>query len=147
MTRPSPRIPDSVHTARRLLASDAPPAGEESQAAIAAALQQTCLRVCGNLSDSFGDDGCNALFARALARAEAQHPTLRELRRAGQDTIHLEGVAGTAALHGVVPVSAAIEALLAALIDILSRLIGEDMARQMIDNEAPRQKGGGAPRP
>jgi len=147
MTMPSPRFPDSVLTARRLLASDAPPRGEDSSAAIAAALQQTCLRVCGSLSDSFGDDGCNALFTRALARAEAQHPTLRDLRRADHDTIFLEGVAGTAALHGVVPVSAAIEALLAALVDILSRLIGEDMATRLINHEAPRQKGGGAPRP
>jgi hypothetical protein len=146
MTTPSPRSPDSVRTARRLLATDAPPAGEDTPAAIAAALQQTCLRVCGNLRDSFGADGCNALFARALARAEAQHPTLRDLRRADHDTIHLEGVAGTAALHGIVPVSAAIEGLLAALIDILSRLIGEDMATQLIDHEAPRQKGDGAPR-
>lgn len=135
-----------MRTARRLLATDAPPAGEDSPAAIAAALQQTCLRVCGNLRDSFGADGCNALFARALARAEAQHPTLSELRRADHDTIHLEGVAGTAALHGVGPVSAAIEALLAALIDILSRLIGEDMATQLINHEAPRRKGDGVPR-
>jgi hypothetical protein len=136
-----------VHSARRLLASDAPPEGKDTPAAIAAALQRTCLRVGGNLRDSFGDDGCNALFARAAARAEAQHPTLKDLRRADHDTIHLEGVAGSAALHGVVPVSAAIEALLAALIDILSRLIGDDMATQLIDHEGPRRKGDGAPRP
>jgi hypothetical protein len=147
MTSPSQRLHVSVRTARRLLAHDAPAPGKDSPAAIAAALQQTCLRVCGNLRDSLGNDGCNALFVRALARVEAQHPTLKDLRRVDHNFIHLEGVAGTAALHGVAPVSAAIEALLAALVDILGRLIGEDMATQLIDHEAPRRKGDGAPQP
>lgn len=147
MTSPSPRLPVSVRTARRLLAYDAPAKGKDSPDDIAAALQHTCLRVCGNLSDSLGNDGCNALFARALARVEAQHPMLKDLRRVDHDSIHLEGVAGAAVLHGIAPVSAAIEALLAALVDILGRLIGEDMATQLIDNEAPRGKGDGAPTP
>jgi hypothetical protein len=92
-----------------------------------------------------GEDGHNALLARALARTEGQHPALKDIRRLNDGTVHLEGVAASVELHGVPQVTAAVEALLAVLLDVLGRLIGEDMAIRIIDHDAPQsRKGGGA---
>jgi hypothetical protein len=87
-----------------------------------------------------GEDGCNALLTRALARTEAEHPVLKSIRRIGDDGIQWDSVVGSVEAHGVVAVTAAIEGLIAALVEILGRLIGEDMAVQLIDYDAPRAR-------
>jgi hypothetical protein len=115
---------------------------------VGAALQRTCLRVSENLRDSMGEDGCNALLARALARTEADHPALKNIRRINEGSIHLDGVVTSVEVHGVAAVTAAIEALLAALVEILGRLIGEDMVIRLIDPDATWSRtGGGAQAP
>lgn len=115
---------------------------------VGAALQRTYVRVSEALRDSIGEDGCNALLARALARTEADHPALKNIRRPNEGGIHLDGVVASVEAHGVAEVSAAIEALLAALADVLVRLIGEDMVIRLIDPDAPRSRtGGGAQAP
>ena len=90
-------------------------------------LRKTCARVSGTLRNSLGADGCNALLVRALTRIEAQHPLIKDLRRNSDGGISFDVLVTSVDVHGVAAVSAAIEALLAALIDILVRLIGEDM--------------------
>jgi len=129
-----------VQIARRLLASEAAAGREREPERVVFALQQTCLRVLENLRDAMGEDGCNALLTRALARTEADHPALTNLRRFNDGTIHLDGVVASVESHGVAAVTAAIEALLAALVDVLGRLIGEDMAIRIIDHDAPRSR-------
>lgn len=140
--------PASVQIARRLLARDAAPGRERDPAAAGAALERVCLRVLHNLRDSMGDDGCNALLARALARTKADHPALTNVRRINDGSIHLDGVAAGVEAHGVAETTAAIEALLAALVDVLGRLIGEDMAIRILDHDPPRSRTrGGAKAP
>jgi hypothetical protein len=88
-----------------------------------------------------GDAGCAALLARALARTEGAHPVLKDLRRPADEAderIRLEGIAAIAAAHGIDSVTAAIEALIAAVVDILTRLIGDDMAIRLLDHDGPR---------
>jgi hypothetical protein len=104
---------------------------------IAAALQHALVRVCANLRDSVGDDGRDALLARALARTESDYPALKDIRRVNNGAIHLDGVVASAEAHGVAAVTAAIEALLAALLEVLGRLIGEDMAVKLLDHDLP----------
>jgi uncharacterized iron-regulated protein len=112
---------------------------------VGAALQRSCLRVSESLRDSMGEDGRNALLVRALARTEADHPALKNVVRINEGSIHLDGVVASVEAHGVAAVTAAIEALLAALTDLLARLIGEDMAVRLIDPDAPpSRKGDGA---
>ena len=105
---------------------------------VVAALQRTCLRVSDNLRDSMGNDGCNALLVRALARTEANHPALKNICRLNGGDIPLDGVLASVEAHGVAAVTSAVEALLAALVEILGRLIGEDMAIRLIDHDAAR---------
>ena len=136
-----PHSPSAQETARRLLAREM--AGGEP-AMVAAALQRALTRVSASLRDSVGDDGRNALLARALARTESDHPALKDLRKLNHGVIHLDGLATSVEAHGVVPVTAAIEALLAALLDVLGRLIGEDMAKRLLDHDlaGPSSEGG-----
>src|SRR5688572_32082897 len=99
--------------ARRLLARETSAAG--APALVAAALQRACARVSANLRDSVGDDGRDALLARALARTESDHPALKDVRRLNHGAIHLDNFVASVEAHGVAAVRVAIEALLAAL--------------------------------
>jgi hypothetical protein len=120
--------------ARRLLAREMSAAVDP--ATVAAALHQTCVRVSANLRDSVGDDGRDALLGRALARTESQHPPLKDIRKLN-GAIHLDGIVASVEAHGVAPVTAAIEAMLTALVDVLGRLIGDDMAMRLLDHDMP----------
>jgi hypothetical protein len=124
---------NSHELARRLLEREAAWSNDVQPKLAAAAVQRACTRVVEALCDSMGNDGCDALLARALFRTEAKHPALKDLRRISNGKIHLDGVAASVEAHGEAKVTAAVEALLGAVIDVLGRLIGEDMAIRIID--------------
>lgn len=148
MNRDTSPSPTSLEIARRLLARAVGPRGNGKPAVVGAALQRTVLDVSASLRDSMGEDGRNALLVRALARTEADHPALKNIVGLDEGGIQLGGVAASVEAHGVAKVTAAVEALLATLVDVLGRLIGEDMAIQIIDHDASQpRKGGGAKTP
>ena len=91
-----------------------------------------------------GDAGCGALFARALARTEGAHPVLKDLHGRADEGIRLDRIAAAADAHGIETVTAALEALIGALVDILTRLIGDDMAIRLLDHDGhqPPARGG-----
>ena|ERR1700733_13523896 len=109
--------------------------GADGPASAGAALQRLCSRVAENLRRSVGDDGYNALVARALARTQAEHPALVDIRRLGKTDIYLDGVAASIDAHGVPAVRAAIEAILAAIADVLTGLIGADMVFNLLTDD------------
>lgn len=127
--------PAAQDMARRLVARETSGAGEP--AIVAAGLQRACARVSANLRDSVGEDGRDALLARALARTESDHPALKDICTLNNGAIRLDGMVAGVDAHGVVPVTSAIEALLASLLDVLGRLIGEDMAMRLLDHDLP----------
>ena len=92
-----------------------------------------------------GVDGSTALLARALARTEVDHPVLKTVTHLNGNGISLDGVSASIDAHGVAAVTAGVEALLAALVDVLSRLIGEDMTARLLELDAPpaRSRTGG----
>lgn len=128
----------TARTVRHLLDFGAAAGSERAAVALGAELQRTCLRITTNLRDALGDDGCDALLVRALARTESAHPALKDIRRIHNDGIRLDNVAESIDLHGIGVVTNAVAALLTALIDTLSRLVGEDMAIALIDQNPPR---------
>jgi hypothetical protein len=147
VNREAEQSPTSLQIARRLLAKAAPDS-ERDPKMVGAALERTFMRVSEKLRDSIGEDGSNALLARALASAEPSHPALKNIRRQNEGGIHLDNMVASVEKDGVAPVTAAIEALIAALIDVLGRLIGEDMAIRLIDHDDPRpRRSGGAQAP
>lgn len=103
-------------------------------------LRKTCARVSTALRNALGTDGCNALLVRAVTRTEAQHPLIAGLRRS-EGNVSFDELVRSVDEHGVVPVSAAIEALLASLIDILTRLIGEEMTIRLTTIDALERQG------
>jgi hypothetical protein len=105
-------------------------------------MQQAYTRVSETLRRSVGEDGYNALLSRALARTESEKTLLKEIRRNDAAGIHLD-VAAAVDGHGAATVAAALESLLAALVEILSDLIGADMVRNLLDhNDSPQALGG-----
>lgn len=140
MSRDASPTPTSLATARRLLARDAPPQleGGDDAPTVGAALERACQRVFANLRESLGDDGCNALLTRALTSTKATYPALHDILRLGDNSVHLNGVVASVETHGAAEATMAVAALLAALIDILDRLIGDDMTIRLIEYDSPR---------
>jgi hypothetical protein len=99
---------------------------------VVTALQQTWARVAEHLRRSVGDDGYMALLSRAAARARPGEPALAALCRTEATTVHIDIDAAIAA-HGTSATSATIVSLIASLVDVLGDLIGDDMARSLID--------------
>jgi hypothetical protein len=79
-----------------------------------------------------GEVGLSTLLERAVGRTEAEHPASKQLlTRNGRQ--YGDGVMDAVESDGIVAAQDAIEAVISALIDILARLIGEDMAIRIID--------------
>jgi len=125
----SPESPAARELARQLL--DRETSAATGLPTPGVAMQQACTRMSENLRRSVGDHGYHALLVRALERTEPQQPLLKDIRRSDAAGIHLDVVPAVNG-HGVATVRAALESLLAALVDILSDLIGADMVRNLL---------------
>ncbi len=107
-------------------------------------MQRAFARVSDNLRRSLGEDGYHALLGRAIARTQSNEPVWTATRDAGLG-IDLDVVAAVER-HGAIAVGAALESLVAGLFDILSDLIGAEMARNLLDHADPhRARAGGEP--
>jgi hypothetical protein len=99
------------------------------------AADRVCQRVSDDLSRWIGTDGCRALFARALATAVAGggHPVLEAVRISGGSAYCLDGLTEGAVRYGATAATEGAAAVLSALIELLGRLIGDDMVRSFLD--------------
>lgn len=97
---------------------------------MAAAAEQGCARLRAVLTRWIGSEGYRALVDRALAQTRAEHPAIEGLQLEGED---VEGFAVAIGVHSAAEVREGILALVARLIDLLSRLIGEDMATRLVE--------------
>jgi hypothetical protein len=125
MTQPSAV---ATEAARQFWAHDRLKAGTPEE--MAAAAEQGCARLRAVLTRWIGSEGYRALVDRALAQARAEHPAVAGLQSQGGD---LEGVAAAVGMHSAAEVKEGILALVARLIDLLSRLIGEEMATRLVE--------------
>ena len=102
---------------------------------VAAAAERTCTQLQAGLARWVGTEGYRALIDRALLLARAEHPALGSLSCHGGD----EPVT-TAAVraHSAAEVTAGIVALVATLIDLLSRIVGEEMAVELVNQAVTR---------
>ena len=97
---------------------------------VAAAATRTCTQLQAGLARWVGAMGYRALIDRALLLARAEHPALGSLSCHGGDQ-----PLTTAAVraHSAAEVTAGIVALVVTLIDLLSRIVGEEMAVQLVN--------------
>ncbi len=140
-------VPPALALARRLVERSS--GGKATRVAkaddVAAALERLYL----DLSRWVGLDGGHALFTRALADASEKQRLLESITLHARSTPYLEGVTEAVKKDGSAKTAAALEAMLVILIELLGRLIGIDMATNLIErglggstDEANRRGGG-----
>ncbi len=102
------------------------------------AADRVCCRVSEELARWMGNDGCRALFARALATAQTAggHPVLEMVRISAGSVYCLDGLTDGALRHGAAAANDGAAAVLSALIELLGRLIGDDMALGLLAHSA-----------
>jgi hypothetical protein len=135
----TPESPPARELARHLLEGDT--AEMTEVAAAGASMHRAYARVAENLRRSVGEDGYRALLARAFARTEREQPVLKHIPRGDAAGTHLDIVSAVEG-HGIVAVGTALESLVAALVEILSELIGADMVRNLLVYDDPSQAPG-----
>ncbi|HYN80677.1 MAG TPA: hypothetical protein VES88_04185 [Gemmatimonadaceae bacterium] len=127
----SPDFPAALQLARRLIDRDsAEGAASPGSAQLAAAAFD---RLYLDLAIWVGFDGCHALFVRALAEARGEDPLLQTIAVRARSSPYLGGVAETIEQHGDRETAEALESMLVILIDLMGRLIGDEMARNLIE--------------
>lgn len=128
---PSGNRPTAQEIVRRLIASRPPKQKRGDTPARAAA--EACDSLYRELSRWVGHDGCHALFARALAETRPQYPALEKIQLRPRSELYIEGLADSIMARGDPETAEALESMLVRLVELLGRLIGEDMASKLID--------------
>lgn len=111
--------------------------GEAPEVANAASALAAANDLYRDLSQWVGHDGSHALFSRSFAQARARHPALADLKLSVRSEPYLTNLAKIIKAHGDSDAGAGIEAMLVALFDLLSRLIGDDILTRLIDGSLP----------
>lgn len=126
--------------ARRLI--DSRPQERTGADTAARAAASACDHLYRELSRWVGVDGCHALFARALSQARIEHPALTPIQlHAGSDP-YIDGLAATIMAYGDAGTAEALESMLVRLLELLGRLIGDDMATKLIGRSLAASEGG-----
>lgn len=106
---------------------------------VAEAAERLCTQVRAGLGRWIGATGYRALLDRATAVARAEHPALGGLLcHGGEEPV----ITAAVRAHGVAEMAAAMMAWVAALIDLLGRIIGEEMALRLVEQtDIPSPRG------
>jgi hypothetical protein len=70
---------------------------------------------------------------RALAATQPEYPALGQIQLHARSDPYVDGVAEAIMAHGDPATAEAIEQMLVRLVELLGRLIGEDMAMKLIE--------------
>jgi len=98
-----------------------------------------CTQLRAGLGRWVGATGYRALLDRALGLARAEHPALGSLLCHGGE---VPMITAAVRAHGVAEVAAAMVAWVAALIELLGRIIGEEMAVRLVEQtDIPSPRG------
>lgn len=85
------------------------------------------------LSRWIGHDGCHAVFTRVLADSRGEHPALKHIHCRTRTHPYIEGAAEAVSAHGEPATAVALEAVLIRVVELVGRLIGDDMATILIE--------------
>jgi hypothetical protein len=133
--------PAAQQLARRLINSHRSESAEGHSVARAAAA--ACDQLYRELSRWVGADGCHALFTRALAQARTEYPALGLIQLRARSEPYIDGVAEAIMAHGDPATAEALESMLISLVELLGRLIGDDMAMKLIERSLAVSESGG----
>ena len=101
-------------------------------------------QLASTLSRWFGPYGYHALLTRALADALVTHPELASVRVQTPADPTLVGLAESANAHGIEATMEGMTTVFATIVELLGRLIGEDLALNLMEQAVPDVTGGGA---
>ena len=130
-TNSSPPSDAALALARRLFACEVPP--NSPDALVVAGAARICTRVADGLTRSFGPFGSLALLARALARAQADHPALKGVAYQSVQLPVIVGLDASANVNGAQAVADGTIAMVARLTDAIGRLVGDDIAIKLLE--------------
>jgi hypothetical protein len=128
----TPESTTATDAARRLWVRNA--GGRTDPEAVAAAAEGACADLRIGLGCWIGVGGHRVLVARALMLARQEHPVLDGISGMGGDQ---EVVTAAVRSHGAGTVAEGMVALMASLIVLLGRIIGEEMALQLVEHPGP----------
>jgi hypothetical protein len=128
MTRRSPAATGVAQVVWALAAGDSTSPGE-----VAGAAERTCTELYTGLSRWIGTMGYRILFDRALALARAEHPALAGVACLGGDQPVITDIQLS---PGAAEVAAGMVALVAILVELLGRIVGEEMAVRLVEQTA-----------
>jgi len=114
----------------RLVARESSAASDPNAAAVTAGVLQ---RMAADLVRFIGKDACHALLVRARVNAEADHPALKDIQIVAQPDLAVGGVLESIQLHGAAETAAGLESTVVSLIELLGKLIGNDLAMKLVD--------------
>lgn len=122
----STNAPDARSLVRSLVAKSEDAAGE------AYAMHSACERTLRRLTRSIGTVGSRALMSRALRDARKDFPILDAITLASPPAQSLEGMSAIVEAHGAPGAARALESLLAGMLGLMGRLIGDDLVGQLV---------------
>lgn len=120
-----------------MLAREAAPS--DTQEAQIAAAERVLGRLQEHLLRWFGPDGFHAVLSRALATARKGHPALTHVRIEPRSEARLTELAASAHAYRPAELRDALQTLVAATIALLSRLIGDDLVRRLLQDALPQE--------
>ena len=110
------------------------------EAEVAIAAGRLCARLRVGLGRSIGPEGFRALFERAISQFQGDGQAVIGLGILRGDEVAT--LAGAAQVHGASAVATGMVALIATVIELLSRIVGEEMAVRLIENaDVPHPRG------
>jgi hypothetical protein len=127
---PSGTRPAAQEIVRRLISIR--PHRQKRGDTAARAAAAACDSLYRELSRWVGPDGCHALFARALAETRPQYPALEKIQLHPRSDPYVEGIADSIMARGDPETAEALVSMLIRLVELLGRLIGDDMASKLI---------------
>ena len=135
--------PSARDLAHQILARDLSGVDKPTPVTVAAAAELVFQRLSDNLVRWLGPEGSHALFTRALALAQAQNRALRVVPPPARSALFLDALAANAEPHDTDGVMEGVMVIMTTLIELLTRLIGEDLTVRLVAETAPGRNADG----
>ena len=129
--------PTARDLARQILARDLAERDATTAAAAAAAAEHVFHRLADNLVRYVGAEGSQALFTRARTLAQTENRALRVVPPPARSALFLDALAADAEPHDSAIVIDGAVLILSKLIELLTRLVGDELAVRLLSETAP----------
>ena len=125
--------------ARQILERDLQGVDAPTAINVAAAAERAFHRVSNGLAHWVGSDGTQALFTRALALAQTRDHSLKSVQPPARAALFLDTLAANAEPGDGASVLDGVTMIMTTLIELLTRLVGEDLAVRLVADAATGQ--------